>query len=267
METLNYDRDSNLQFDSKAYLRRYDNPTEPLGIQVQFLDCWHSFYQAHGKDLDPTKAEMLEFGGGPTIWSLFSAAPNVSRITFSDFAETNRREIDMWRKGEPGCHNWRPYIDYVVETLEGNMASNAASRREQDIRSKLQEIVYCDVRAQKPLYPIEKKFDVIHTNLCLEIVCETKEEFCEAFGKFRQYLKPKGYLLCVAALGGSWYLCWNRGSTKWHQLCLSYEDLDHAMSSSGFTIIHTRTIHPVIENDMSATKRWQFIVARNDNLE
>lgn len=130
-------------------------------------------------------------------------------------------------------HNWRPYIEYVVHTLEGNEDPSAADVREQDIRSKIQSISFCDIRQDKPLGNIEKKFDVIHTNLCLEIVCEDKEAFYGAFGKFHQYLKPRGYLLCLAALEGSWYLCWNGGDKKWHQLYLHSEDLDTAFERSG----------------------------------
>ena len=103
METLPYDKDANFHFDSKAYLKRYAGPKEPLGIQIQFLECWHSFYEEHGKELDPSKAHMLEFGGGPTIWSLISAATNFSDIMFAEFAQGNRTEVEMWRDNKPGC--------------------------------------------------------------------------------------------------------------------------------------------------------------------
>ncbi len=130
-------------------------------------------------------------------------------------------------------HNWRPYIEYVVHTLESKADQDAVDVREQDIRSKIQNIAFCDARSEKPLGAIQEQFDVIHTNLCLEIVCEDKEAFYTVFGRLRQYLKPKGYLLCLAALEGSWYLCWNGGDKKWHQLYLQSEDLDTAMEKSG----------------------------------
>ena len=130
-------------------------------------------------------------------------------------------------------HNWRPYIEYVVQTLEKSMDHNATDIREQEIRRKLKDIVSCDVRAEKPLGSVDQKFDIIHTNLCLEIVCEDIEAFHKAFAKFHQYLKPKGYLVCLAALEGSWYLCWNGGKQKWHQLYLRSEDLEETFSRAG----------------------------------
>ncbi len=102
-ETISYDTDANYQFDSKAYLQRYTDPIESLGIQVQFLECWHQFYRDHHQEFDASSSTMLEFGGGPTLWSLISVAPNVSSITFSDYAETNRAEIEKWRDNESGC--------------------------------------------------------------------------------------------------------------------------------------------------------------------
>lgn len=100
--TIPYDTDANFKFDSKAYLQRYTSPVEALGIQVQFLDCWHQFYHDHQKEFDPSNSSVLEFGGGPTLWSLISVSPIVNSITFSDFAETNRDEIRIWKNNETG---------------------------------------------------------------------------------------------------------------------------------------------------------------------
>jgi len=130
-------------------------------------------------------------------------------------------------------HNWTPYIKYVVRQLERDADPDAVDQREADLRRKIQDIVFCDIRSDKPLGGLQKQYDVIHTNLVLEIVCEDKEEFYHSFTKFHQYLKPKGYLLCLAALEGSWYLCWNGGDTKWHQLNLTNDDLDKAFEKSG----------------------------------
>ncbi len=130
-------------------------------------------------------------------------------------------------------HDWKPYVKYIVRTLEGNQDPNAVDLRVQELRRKLQNIIFCDAHSEKPLGEMQQKFDVIHTNLCLEIVCEDKDAFYAVFSKFHQYLKPRGYLLCLAALEGSWYLCWNGGGQKWHQLYLQSEDLDTAMARSG----------------------------------
>ena len=49
---------------------------------------------------------MLEFGGGPCIHTLVSAAPYVSEIVFADYAEDNLREVKLWRDKDRTCFDW-----------------------------------------------------------------------------------------------------------------------------------------------------------------
>ena len=62
------------KFDAATYLRtRYSNPED--GRSKFYLDCFHEFYQQYHTQWDHTKARLLEFGGGPVIVPLISAAP------------------------------------------------------------------------------------------------------------------------------------------------------------------------------------------------
>ncbi len=99
-EVLSYREETNLHFNSKAYLQRFTDPHD-LWYHAAILKCWHTFYQEHGKEFDPTKTSMLEFGGGPTVWDLISVTPFVSSITFTDFADTSRTEIQLWKSKNP----------------------------------------------------------------------------------------------------------------------------------------------------------------------
>lgn len=74
-----------------------------MKVHSKFLEHWHSFYSRHANELNPSSATLLELGGGPTIHSLISACQYVSRITFSDYAETNRREIQLWKRKDAKC--------------------------------------------------------------------------------------------------------------------------------------------------------------------
>ena len=105
------------RFDAAAYLRtRYSNPED--GRSQFYLDCFHEFYQQYHTQWDRTKARMLEFGGGPVIVPLISAAPFVSGIMFSDHAESGRKEVQLWKDNDPNAHDWMPYIRHVVNILE-----------------------------------------------------------------------------------------------------------------------------------------------------
>ena len=133
-------------------------------------------------------------------------------------------------------HDWTPYIRHVVSNLEGNKDPSTVDQRTTELRNKIGEIVPCDVKSQEMLGPYQKPFDVVHTNLCLEIVCETAADFTEALTNLRKLVKPGGYLLCLTAKEGSWYTCAGNG-TKLHQLFLSESEILKAFKNAGKKLI------------------------------
>ena len=120
-----------------------------------------------------------------------------------------------------------------MRTLEDNSDPNAVNLREQEIRDKIHQLAPCDARADKPLGDnIQEEFDIIHTNLCLEAVCDDKETFYRYLKNVCQYLKPKGCMLIVTACECHSYQCW-KGEENLHALYLESEDLDMACKTAG----------------------------------
>ena len=101
--TCPYSSKSNASFPSKEYLKRFKEPTtDPMQVHVKFLQAWHDFYEKYSGNLEKP-LHLLEFGGGPTIHSLITAAKHVDTVTFADYAESNRNEIISWRDKSDGC--------------------------------------------------------------------------------------------------------------------------------------------------------------------
>ena len=101
-DSSRYDPEANKLFPSKGYLERYRDPkTDPTLSFKQYLEAFHSFYEKHISNATGSKS-LLEFAGGPTVYSLISAAKYVDNITFADYAVTNRDEIQLWRDGKDG---------------------------------------------------------------------------------------------------------------------------------------------------------------------
>ena len=73
---------------------------------------------------------MLEFGRGPSISNLISAAPKCKEIVFGEFREDNREHVKLWLKKDPSAFNWEPFFNYVVCTLEGGTATDALKWKE-----------------------------------------------------------------------------------------------------------------------------------------
>ena len=119
-----------------------------------------------------------------------------------------------------------------MSNLEGNSDPGAVDQRTRELRNKIEEIVVCDVKSEDMLGTYQRPFDVVHTNLCLEIVCETPADFTKALSNLRKLVKPGGYLLCLTAKEGSWYTCAGYG-TKFHQLFLNESEILKAFNNAG----------------------------------
>ena len=65
-----------------------------------FLKNLRDFYELIVKGDKPLW--LLEFGGGPSLYALISAAKHVDKIVFAEYAENNRREVEMWVEGKTG---------------------------------------------------------------------------------------------------------------------------------------------------------------------
>ena len=97
-----YDAEANCTYPAKQYLELYKDPrTEPSKSHTHYLEGFHTFYEKYvcGRGDSLT---LLEFGGGPSVFTLISAAKHVGSITFSEYAETNRDELKLWKDEKSG---------------------------------------------------------------------------------------------------------------------------------------------------------------------
>lgn len=122
----------------------------------------------------------------------------------------------------------------MLTALEGNSEEGSFETREKEVREKIREVITCNIRSDEFIDPGAQfsTFDIIHTNLCLEIACESKTEFNKCIATLGHLLKPGGYLVCLTAKGGAWYTCAGAGA-KLFQLVMEEEDIVKAFTESG----------------------------------
>ena len=190
------------RFDAAGYLRsRYPNPED---ARSKFnLHCFHEFYQQYHTQWNHSEARVLELGGGPVIVPLISAAPFVSEIVFSEYAEDNRAQVQLWKDNNPTAHDWMPYFRYVVNKLEGNVDPEAATARGRLLRNRLSHIVSCDVNADQILQceAVRKPFDIISESACIEAAVDSSSQYKKNVAKLRPLLKKGGLLMGSHGLG------------------------------------------------------------------
>ena len=195
----------------------------------------HNFYQAYQPPVGGAK--VLEFGGGPAVCSLISAAPKCKEIVFGEFREDNREHVNLWLKKDPSAFDWDPFFNYVVCTLEGGTAIDALERKE-TLRNAIKAVVHCDIFQQEPVAD-QGPYDIVTSCLCLEYVCQNTEDYREGIAKLARLLKPGGTLLMQTDENVD---AWIVAGSKIQTHPVSREVLTKALQSAGFSHIAIDTL-------------------------
>ena len=258
------------RFVPASYLRtRYNDPEEE---RSQFyLHSFHKFYQQYHTQWDHTTARLLEFGGGPVIVPLISAAPLVSEIVFSDYAESNRNEVQQWKDNDPNAHDWMPYIRHVVHKLDGNALSEAAVTRERILRNRLQYVVSCDINADQEnllgCEAVRKPFDIISVNACVEAAVDSYGQYLTCLAKLKTLLKAGGLMIGMHTLGTSW---WKVQDEKYKCIPLTEGTVVASLQQTGFSVLEKKTAsmtykHSVVGTVFGSTKTRVFFTVAKAN--
>ena len=251
--------------DVHLYLtRRFTDPYDKeRGIQPFYLKSLHDFYVKYSGNWDSQSAKLLEFGGGPVIYSLISAAPYVASIVHSDYSESNLQEVRWWKDKSVQAHNWMPYFHYVLQELEG-VGTESAPRREEDLRAKLSQVVKCDVTRNDVLETTEfamESFDVISSCFCMEAVANTSAQYAEFIERLTRYLKPGGYILSLVSVEESWY---KYGENRLTHLYITTEDVRAAYEKANLKVLETSfiSVPRKSQNILNDCKKLMFIACQ-----
>ena len=192
------------QFDARRYLvERYQSPEQrapPLKYCFSFFNRYHDKW-------DPSKAALLEVGGGPSLQIAISAAPFVANIVHSDFEDSCNREVQLWIDRSPDAFNWAPVAEYAMKHCE-NATENAVdlhavAEREEELRRKISAVIHCDLNKEDvgldPTVIPDDGFDVIIACGCLTPAVRTQDEFVRALKNIRSVMKEGGYLCALIA--------------------------------------------------------------------
>ena len=186
------EEDQTQYFDADDYLktRFYDvNVRDRILFQ---LDNFHEAYQHL-----PRPLRVLDYGTGPAILSVISAADYASEIVLSDYAKANREVLRKWLRRDTNAFDWSPYFDHVVQKLEGK-GEREAREREKRLREVVKDVAYCNIHEDPPISTTcPGPYDVVSDNLCLGDACHTIEDFTSGIAKQAALLKRGGTLMCL----------------------------------------------------------------------
>ena len=187
-------------FDSRGYLREYYMTVDFENDQLLrfFCECY--------RDINP-RSTLLEFGSGPTLYSLITAAAKVETIHVSDRLEDNLHELQLWKRGDEEAFNWEPFIQRALE-LEGKskVTREDIRRRAELLRSKLTTFCSCDAFSNPPLRGNHlNKYDIVQVNFVPESITSSLIEWERAIHNIISLLKPQGTLILTALKNAAYY--------------------------------------------------------------
>lgn len=241
------DSEQDARVETTYYLnRRFTDPTDKeRGAQPFYLRCIHNFYQRFGSSWEPGSARLLEFGGGPVIYSLISAVPFFNEITFSDYQQSNIDAVIAWKDRSQGHHDWTPYFKYVVSELEGDTSDETVSLRQEELRVKCRHFLHGDLHATDvlssdsvPPEDFSEKFDVVSSNFCCEPVANNIKEYEANVRSLGAFVKPGGFITSLVSLEESYYYA-SYSDTQMFHLSIVEDDVKKAYGDAGFDIIST----------------------------
>jgi SAM-dependent methyltransferase len=220
--------------------RRFSDPTDKeRGIQPFYLKSIHNFYQKFSGSWSAGSAKLLEYGGGPCIYSLISAAPHFSEVTFSDYQQSNIDAVMAWRSGSEDHHDWTPYFKYVISELEENDSDDAVVQRQEDLRKKCRHFLRGDLHAKNILSSEDysNNFDVVSSNFCCEPVANDISEYQTNVENLGKLVKPGGYFIGLVSLEESyWHTSYS--DERFFHLYLTEEDVKKAYGDAGLDVIY-----------------------------
>jgi len=212
-------------FDPMAYLDEYyaDLGGENLGLLEFLAEIWARL---------PKGGVMLDFGGGPAIYTLISAAARVDEIHFADYLETNLDEVRRWLADEPLAFDWDDFIRKALELESGGTCSDQdIDRRAREIRECVTRVMSCDASRTPPIERPHRMYDVVSTSFCAESATSDRAQWQAYMANIVSVLKPGGWLVMSALEGATRY---SVGPHAFPAVDVSAQDLLDVLEQIGF---------------------------------
>ncbi|KAL3871282.1 hypothetical protein ACJMK2_039289 [Sinanodonta woodiana] len=198
-----------------------------------FQDCIHEAFN----EGNITGKTLLDVGTGPIPNMAFCAAPWFEEITLSDFSLNNREFLRKWKDGE--IDHMRPVFEYIMQLDK----SGSMEERQDLLRRKIRNIVFCDITQPNPTASTVVDgviFDAITSSNCLEIASFTPEDYAKSVRNIGTLLKPGGCFVLEGCLEMSFYRI---GELLYECYPINKNQIQDIFQKEGFEIISMNVLN------------------------
>lgn len=224
------------------------------------LQCYHEFFCL--PEIRRSKSlTLLDFGCGPSIQPLISAAPHLESIVLADYSVANRAYLQKWIKDDHDtvqAFDWNPQFNYVVRNLERQQDSNAVQDKVQLVRQSIKDVVSCDITRDSSIIErgYEGPYDIVHCKLTLCVTAQSPDAYKAQLIKLGRLVKPGGRLLFLEAerkMNGEYE--YPHADHSWEFLGVTREFVAEAIQEAGFADIYEKTVGPA---DKTLNRSYMF---------
>lgn len=187
-------------FIPKHYLNEYyvNIGLENRSLLKFFVDAYREI---------PSDFQLLELGGGPTIYQLITASKHAKEIHFSDHLDVNLDEVKLWRENGQKAFDWKSFFrEALILEGETDIDDNKIEEREEILRSKITKFLSCDAFQANPLGENRtKRYDVVSVNFVAESITDNHKAWKSILKNICSLIKHNGYLVMTAIKGADYY--------------------------------------------------------------
>lgn len=184
--------------------------------------------------------EVVDIGGGPTIYPLISIAPLCRRITFCDYLRTNLDEVRAWASDKPESYDWSVFIERSLVHENKEHGPDAVKARESIVKEKIVDFLRCDAFQSDPIgEQYRHSFDVISSHYVSESITSNKRDWDRVMSNILSLLKPSGHIFMTFTEGLDYWLL---GAERYSACNLTQQDIVTCLAQHGFSILKAHTI-------------------------
>ena len=177
-------------FDSFEYLEQYYRKTTYLDRLRHTLRCYHAAFQTL-----PSGLKVLDYGSGPVVMNVISAATKASEIVLADYVGKNRKTLQKWLDEDSDAFDWSPEFEFVVRELEKKSEKEVKERQEL-VRKLAKAVVHCDITQDPPIESgYDQLYDVVVSCLVMEGTARSHDEYVSNASRLGKLVKPGGTIM------------------------------------------------------------------------
>lgn len=224
-------------FDPRAYLLQFYTGEVDAGNRALLRFYARVYADLAGKSL-------LEFGGGPTIYSLITAARTASWIHFCDATPLSLHEVQMWLTLDASAFDWSHFVRYALSCERGvseeHISEEEILTRQQLLRRCIKTLSRCDAFADDPLLGSSLgPYQVVANTFCLDSITNDKHEWLTLNRKLAALVAPNGWFVTVYLFHASYWTIQGVGHVA---VTLTPDDVLTMYDKLGFRVLYSDVI-------------------------